>query len=92
MTLMQLKKKLEMLRISSSLLRIHCFNHPLPIAWRGSSDIVPAVLENLNVFLSNVHHLSPPCTMVGMLYKGKVKEVWSTDDPDIVEFRYNRLD
>tara|TARA_B100000902_G_scaffold201696_1_gene192196 strand:+ start:1187 stop:2098 length:912 start_codon:yes stop_codon:yes gene_type:complete len=26
--------------------------------------------------------------MVGMLYKGKVKEVWSTDDPDIIEFRY----
>jgi|TARA_B100001094_G_scaffold82663_1_gene78927 phosphoribosylaminoimidazole-succinocarboxamide synthase len=26
--------------------------------------------------------------MVGMLYKGKVKEVWSTEDPDIIEFRY----
>ncbi len=26
--------------------------------------------------------------MVDMLYKGKVKEVWSTDDPDIIEFRY----
>ena len=38
---------------------------------------------------SNVHHhLSPPYAMVGMLYKGKVKEVWSTDDPDIIEFRY----
>ena len=23
-----------------------------------------------------------------MLYKGKVKQVWSTDDPDIIEFRY----
>ena len=22
------------------------------------------------------------------LYAGKVKEVWSTDDPDILEFRY----
>lgn len=26
--------------------------------------------------------------MVGMLYKGKVKEVWSTEDPDVIEFRY----
>jgi|TARA_B100000959_G_scaffold99682_1_gene105441 phosphoribosylaminoimidazole-succinocarboxamide synthase len=23
-----------------------------------------------------------------MLYRGKVKQVWSTDDPDIIEFRY----
>ena len=26
--------------------------------------------------------------MANMLYKGKVKEVWSTEDPDIIEFRY----
>tara|TARA_B100000927_G_scaffold196038_3_gene158285 strand:+ start:4035 stop:4946 length:912 start_codon:yes stop_codon:yes gene_type:complete len=26
--------------------------------------------------------------MASMLYKGKVKEVWSTDNPDIIEFRY----
>ena len=26
--------------------------------------------------------------MASMLYKGKVKEVWSTDDPDVIEFRY----
>ena len=26
--------------------------------------------------------------MASMLYKGKVKEVWSTEDPDIIEFRY----
>ena len=26
--------------------------------------------------------------MVEMLYHGKVKQVWSTDDPDIIEFRY----
>ena len=23
-----------------------------------------------------------------MLYQGKVKQVWSTDDPDILEFRF----
>ena len=23
-----------------------------------------------------------------MIYHGKVKQVWSTDDPDIIEFRY----
>lgn len=26
--------------------------------------------------------------MVEMLYQGKVKQVWSTEDPDIIEFRY----
>ena len=26
--------------------------------------------------------------MAGMLYQGKVKQVWSTDDPDILEFRF----
>ena len=26
--------------------------------------------------------------MVEMLYHGKVKQVWSTEDPDIIEFRY----
>ena len=24
-----------------------------------------------------------------MLYQGKVKQVWSTDDPDILEFRFH---
>ena len=23
-----------------------------------------------------------------MIYHGKVKQVWSTDDPDVIEFRY----
>ena len=23
-----------------------------------------------------------------MLYQGKVKQVWSTDDPDVLEFRF----
>ena len=23
-----------------------------------------------------------------MIYHGKVKQVWSTEDPDIIEFRY----
>ena len=23
-----------------------------------------------------------------LLYSGKVKQVWSTEDPDIIEFRY----
>tara|TARA_B100001175_G_scaffold314264_1_gene323287 strand:+ start:6945 stop:7907 length:963 start_codon:yes stop_codon:yes gene_type:complete len=37
----------------------------------------------------NVHHpLFFAGCMVGMLYKGKVKEVWSTGDPDVIEFRY----
>jgi len=27
-------------------------------------------------------------TMAEMLYQGKVKQVWSTDDPDILEFRF----
>ena len=26
--------------------------------------------------------------MAEMLYQGKVKQVWSTDDPDILEFRF----
>ena len=26
--------------------------------------------------------------MTELLYSGKVKQVWSTDDPDIIEFRY----
>jgi len=26
--------------------------------------------------------------MTELLYSGKVKEVWSTDDPDVIEFRY----
>ena len=26
--------------------------------------------------------------MAEQLYAGKVKQVWSTDDPDIIEFRY----
>ena len=26
--------------------------------------------------------------MSEMLYRGKVKQVWSTDDPDVIEFRY----
>ena len=26
--------------------------------------------------------------MTELLYGGKVKQVWSTDDPDIIEFRY----
>ena len=30
----------------------------------------------------------PLGSMGEMLYKGKVKQVWSTDDPDIIEFRY----
>lgn len=28
------------------------------------------------------------CAMGEMLYSGKVKQVWSTDDPDTLEFRY----
>ena len=32
--------------------------------------------------------LCPIGTMSEMMYKGKVKQVWSTDDPDIIEFRY----
>jgi phosphoribosylaminoimidazole-succinocarboxamide synthase len=31
---------------------------------------------------------SPILTMGELLYSGKVKQVWSTDDPDIIEFRY----
>ena len=30
----------------------------------------------------------PLGSMGEMLYKGKVKQVWGTDDPDIIEFRY----
>ena len=30
----------------------------------------------------------PIGSMGEMLYKGKVKQVWSTEDPDIIEFRY----
>jgi len=26
--------------------------------------------------------------MAEMIYHGKVKQVWSTEDPDIIEFRY----
>ena len=26
--------------------------------------------------------------MAELLYSGKVKQVWSTDDPDVIEFRY----
>ncbi len=29
-----------------------------------------------------------PCAMGELLYSGKVKQVWSTDDPDVIEFRY----
>ena len=29
-----------------------------------------------------------PMFMSEMLYHGKVKQVWSTDDPDLIEFRY----
>ena len=32
--------------------------------------------------------LCPIGSMSEMMYKGKVKQVWSTDDPDIIEFRY----
>jgi phosphoribosylaminoimidazole-succinocarboxamide synthase len=32
--------------------------------------------------------VSPMCNMADMLYHGKVKQVWSTEDPDIIEFRY----
>tara|TARA_B100000929_G_scaffold283808_1_gene265308 strand:+ start:219 stop:1163 length:945 start_codon:yes stop_codon:yes gene_type:complete len=32
--------------------------------------------------------VSPMCNMGEMLYRGKVKQVWSTEDPDIIEFRY----
>ena len=26
--------------------------------------------------------------MSEMIYHGKVKQLWSTDDPDVIEFRY----
>ena len=32
--------------------------------------------------------MSSSSAMVEMLYHGKVKQVWSTEDPDIIEFRY----
>ena len=32
--------------------------------------------------------LSPILAMGELLYSGKVKQVWSTDDPEIIEFRY----
>ena len=32
--------------------------------------------------------LCPIGSMSELMYKGKVKQVWSTDDPDIIEFRY----
>ena len=32
--------------------------------------------------------MSSSSGMVEMLYHGKVKQVWSTEDPDIIEFRY----
>lgn len=32
--------------------------------------------------------LHEPPLMSEMLYHGKVKQVWSTDDPDLIEFRY----
>ena len=28
--------------------------------------------------------------VMALLYSGKVKEVWSTDDPNIIEFRYTK--
>ena len=28
------------------------------------------------------------CNMSEMIYHGKVKQLWSTDDPDVIEFRY----
>jgi len=32
--------------------------------------------------------LQGPPSMSEMLYHGKVKQVWSTDDPELIEFRY----
>ena len=31
---------------------------------------------------------SPNSVMGELQYSGKVKQVWSTDDPDVLEFRY----
>ena len=30
----------------------------------------------------------PKRAMAEMMYQGKVKQVWSTDDPGVIEFRY----
>ena len=30
----------------------------------------------------------PETHMSEMIYHGKVKQLWSTDDPDVIEFRY----
>jgi phosphoribosylaminoimidazole-succinocarboxamide synthase len=39
--------------------------------------------------MGNVHFaISPEDDMGKLLYKGKVKEVWSTESPDVIEFRY----
>ena len=32
--------------------------------------------------------IQPGCHMGELLYSGKVKQVWSTEDEDIIEFRY----
>ena len=32
--------------------------------------------------------IAPNASMGELLYQGKVKQVWSTEDPDILEFRY----
>jgi len=32
--------------------------------------------------------LLPKGSMAEMMYQGKVKQVWSTDDPEVIEFRY----
>ena len=31
---------------------------------------------------------APNGAMGELLYQGKVKQVWSTDDPNVLEFRY----
>ena len=32
--------------------------------------------------------IAPNADMGELLYQGKVKQVWSTGDPDVLEFRY----
>ena len=32
--------------------------------------------------------LLPKGAMAEMMYQGKVKQVWSTDDPEVIEFWY----